>query len=160
VVIRQLRGVLAHSPADAARPVVPLDSGYDPVGIARAQHEPAGLAVDAVVRVASHRVFFPDPGPYSGKGRPRIHGTVFRCKAATTHGPPVRQATLEDPDYGTVTVKAWPGLHVRHAPAAPFTVVQVQMGRLPRRERPPTPLWLAWLSGALPAMGRAEAEAP
>ncbi len=150
VVLRQLRAVLATSPADAPRPVVALDSNYDPVAIGRAQREPAGLAVETVVRLASHRVFYPDPGPYAGKGRPRVHGPVFRCKDPTTHPSPDRQATLEDPDYGPVTVSAWPSLHVRHAPDAPFTLVRVQVGRLPRRKRPPAPLWLAWLGGPLP----------
>jgi hypothetical protein len=150
VVVRQLRAVLAHFPADAPRPVVALDSNYDPVGIGRAQQEPAGLAIDAVVRLASHRVFCRAPGPYAGKGRPRTHGAAFRCKDPTTHGVPDRQATLADPDYGTVRVRAWTGLHVRRAPDVPFTLVQVQVARLPRRARPPAPLWLAWLGGPLP----------
>jgi hypothetical protein len=150
LVVRQLRAALADSPADAPRPVVALDSNYDPVAVARAQREPTGLAVDAVVRLASHRVFYRAPGPYAGTGRPRVHGPVFRCKDPTTHGVPDRQATLEDPDYGTVTVGAWTSLHVRQAPDAAFTVVRVQVARLPRRERPPAPLWLAWLGGPLP----------
>lgn len=150
VVLRQLRAVLASSPADAQHPVVALDSGYDPVGLTRAQQEPAGLAVDVVVRLASHRVFSRVPGPYAGQGRPRTHGAVFRCKEETTPGLPDREATLEDPAYGTVVVRAWTDLHVRHAPDAPFTVVRVQVGRLPRRERPPAPLWLAWSGGPLP----------
>jgi hypothetical protein len=150
VVVRQLRAALAPAPTDAPRPVVALDSNYDPVALVRAQREPAGLAVDAVVRLASHRVFYGAPGPYAGKGRPRVHGPVFRCKDPTTHGVPARQATLDDPDYGTVTVSAWTSLHVRHAPDAAVAVVRVQVERLPRRERPPAPLWLAWLGGPLP----------
>jgi hypothetical protein len=142
--------VLVHAPADAPRPVVALDSTYDPVGIGRAQREPAGLAIDAVVRLASHRVFWRAPGAYAGKGRPRTHGAAFRCKDPATHGVPDRQTTLDDPDYGAVTVSAWTGLHVRHAGDAPFTLVQVRVSRLPRRERPPAPLWLAWLGGPLP----------
>jgi len=153
VVLRQLRDVLAHYPADAPRPVVALDSNYDPVGIARAQRAPAaraGLAIDGVVRLASHRVFLQAPGPYAGTGRPRVQGAVFRCKDPTTHGCPDRQAARDEPGYGTVTVSAWDGLHVRHAADTPFTLVRVQVGRLPRRERPPAPLWLAWLGGPLP----------
>jgi hypothetical protein len=150
VVMRQLRDVLRHAAPTAPRPVVALDSGYDPVGLARAQHQPAGLAVDVVIRVASHRVFYRGPGPYAGKGRPRTHGAVFRCKDPTTHDTPARHAALEDPDYGAVAVHAWTGLHARHAPDAPFTLVRVQVGRLPRRERPPAPLWLVWLGGPLP----------
>ena len=91
-----------------------------------------------------------NPGPYPGRGRPRTHGAVFRFKDPTTQGPPDRAATLASPEYGTVVVRAWCRLHVRHAPDAPFTVVCVQVGRLPRRERPPAPLWLAWVGGPLP----------
>jgi len=149
--IRQVRAALAVSPAAAARPVATLDSGYDPVGLARAQQEPAGLAADVLVRRAAHRVLYRAPGPYAGAGRPRRHGAVFRCKAPTTHGPPDRAATLDHPEYGTVVVRAWEALHPRRAPDVPFTVVQVQVGRLPRRARPPAPLWLAWVGGPLPA---------
>ena len=113
VVLRQLRTVLARYPAEALRPVVALDSNYDPVALARAQREPAGLAVDVVVRVAAHRVFFPAPAPYAGRGRPRVHGAVFRGKDPATHGPPQRTAITEDPKYGTVVVRAWTDLHVR-----------------------------------------------
>jgi hypothetical protein len=150
VVLRQLRAVLPHYPADAPRPVVALDSNYDPVGLARAQQAPAGLAVDVAVRLASHRVFYRAPGAYTGRGRPQRHGDVFRCNDPTTHGTPGWTASLEDAAYGTVVVRAWTALHVRRAPDAPFMLVQVQVGRLPRRERPPAPLWLAWIGGPLP----------
>ena len=103
-----------------------------------------------LVRLASHRVLYRAPGPYPGRGRPRTHGAVFRFKDPTTQGPPDRAATLAHPEYGTVVVRAWARLHVRHAPDAPFTVVCVQVGRLPRRSAPPAPLWLAWVGGPLP----------
>jgi hypothetical protein len=148
--IRQLRAVLAASPAAAPRPVVALDGGYDPVALARAQREPAGLAADGLVRLATHRVLHRAPGPYAGRGRPRTHGSVFRFKDPATWGPPDRAATAEHPEYGSVVVRAWAGLHGRHAPDAPFTVVRVQVSRLPRRAQPPAPLWRAWLGGPLP----------
>jgi hypothetical protein len=150
LVLGQVRAALAGAPAGAPPPVVALDSGYDPVPLARARHEPAGLAADVVVRLAAHRVLYRDPGPYGGRGRPRVHGAAFRFKDPATHHAPDRQATLEHPDYGAVAVSAWEGLHVRHAPAAPFALVRVQVGRLPRRARPPAPLWLAWIGGPLP----------
>jgi hypothetical protein len=149
--VRHLHAALAVYPVDALPPVVTFDSGYDPVTLARAQRAPAGrpgLAVDMLVRLASHRVLYRDPGPYPGRGRPRTHGAVFRFKDPATHGAPDREAVREHPDYGTVVVRAWSTLHVRHAPDSPITVVQVQVGRLPRRERPPAPLWLAWIGGS------------
>ena len=153
--IGQLRVALAAALPEAPRPVATFDSGYDPVGLRRAQREPAGLAVDSLVRLASHRVLYRAPAPYAGRGRPRTHGAAFRFKDPTTHGLPDREASVDHPDFGTVVVRAWGsapghGFPVRHAPDAPFLIVQVQVERLPRRERPPAPLWLAWLGGTLP----------
>jgi hypothetical protein len=45
-----------------------------------------------------------------------------------------------------MTVAVWHRLHVQKAPDAPFTVVRVTMERLPRRDTPPQPLWLAWVA--------------
>ena len=102
----QVRAAPATAPAASARPVVALESGYDPVALARAQQAQAGLAADYLVRLAAHRVLYRDPGPYGGRGRPWVHGAVFRFKGPTTHGVPDRQATLEHPEYGTVVVSA------------------------------------------------------
>jgi hypothetical protein len=140
-----LARVLAHYPATAPRPVVTFDSGYDPVAFVQAQ-QAGTLAADALIRLAGHRVFYRDPPPYTGKGAPRKHGAVFRCKDATTHGPPDHQTQWDDPERGTMTVAVWTRLHVQKAPDAPFTVVRITMERLPRRDTPPQPLWLAWVA--------------
>ena len=142
----QLSAVLADRSPTAARPVVTLDSGYDPIALTRAR-----LAADLLVRVAAHRVFFRPPPPPTRRGRPRRHGAPFRCKDAATWGTPARQAAIDDPDYGRVVVAVWGGLHVKTATDTPLTVVRVQVERLPRRRRPPAPLWLVWIGGQLPA---------
>lgn len=142
--ITQLRTVLADRPTTAARPVVTLDSGYDPVALARAH-----LDADLLVRLAAHRVCFRPPPPPAGRGQPRRHGAPFRLKDATTWGTPDRQAVIDDPDYGQVAV--WGGLHVKTATEGPLTVGRVQVERLPRRRHPPAPLWLVWIGGPLPA---------
>ena len=49
-----------------------------------------------------------------------------------------------------MTVDAWTALHVQDAADAPFTVVRVQVEHLPRHGQP-SPLWLAWIGGPLPA---------
>src|SRR5579884_1978162 len=76
---------------------------------------------------------------------------VMRSGGNSANGGPDRQASMVDPDYGQVTVALWTGLHARKAPPAPFTVVRVHVERLPRRAKPPVPLWLAWLGPELPA---------
>jgi hypothetical protein len=144
--IAQLRDALADRPPQVARPVVTLDSGYDPIALTKAQ-----LGADLVVRLAAHRVFFRAPPPPAGRGRPRRHGAPFRCKDAATWGTPDRQAERADPDYGQVAVAVWGGLHAKTAADTPLTVIRVQVERLPRRPRPPAPLWLVWIGGPLPA---------
>jgi hypothetical protein len=147
----QLARVRAHAPPEALPPVVVFDSSDDPVGFVRAQQRGA-LAADALARLAAHRVFYREPPPHAGKGAPRKHGPVFRCKDPATHGPPDRQQQWDDPERGTITVAAWTRLHPQKAPDAPFAVVRITMERLPRRDAPPQPLWLAWAApdGRLP----------
>jgi hypothetical protein len=132
--------------------VAVFDSSYDPVGFVRAQREaPAGgLAADTLSRLAAHRVCYRQPPPYPGRGAPRKHGAVFRFKDPTTHGTADRQMQWVDPERGTMTVAIWTHLHAQKAPDAPFTVVRLTLERLPRRDTPPQPLWLAWTGAALP----------
>lgn len=117
VQLAMLQEALAHRPPEAPRPVVPLDSGYDPVQVARAD-----LAADVLVRLRTNRVFYPAPGPYAGRGAPRKYGPVFKLADATTHGPPAGSATGGDPHYGKVQVDVWQHLRVKGAANAPFTI--------------------------------------
>ena len=123
-----------------------LDSGYDPVQVTR-----AALPLDVLVRLRSNRVFFRAPGPYQGRGAPRKYGDVFRLADPVTHGAPDASVTLADPQCGRVQVDAWRDLRAKGTADAPFTVVRVELERLPRRAKPPAPLWLAWIGGELPA---------
>jgi hypothetical protein len=63
--------------------------------------------------------------------------------------------TCQDDQYGTVTVKAWSGLHPkqqRHPghgtrgprPIVRGTIIRVQVERVPAKTRPPKVLWLWW----------------
>jgi hypothetical protein len=145
--LRQVREVQQAYPATAPRPLTVLDSGYDPAQLASATERER---TDFLVRLAKHRVFYRTPGSYRGRGAPRKHGAVFKLKDPATQHEPDRQTSLVDPDYGQVSVAAWTELHVRKAPQAPVTVVRVQVERLPRRAKPPAPLWLAWIGKELP----------
>jgi len=155
--IAQLQAIVPHLPAGPgpdpslgpapapARPVVTLDSSYSPVDLGRAQ-----LPVDCLVRLPTRRRLYRAPGPYAGRGRRRRHGPVFRCHDAATHGAPDHTATGEDLTHGPVTVAVWTALHAQGGHDVPFTVVRITVSRLPRRDRPPAPLWLAWVGGPLP----------
>jgi hypothetical protein len=141
--LRQAAG--ARRPPPAPRPVAALDSGYDPVQVARAT-----LPIDGLVRLRSNRVFYRAPGPYQGRGAPRKYGDVFRLADPATHGTPDASRTVADPQCGRVQIDAWRELRARGAADAPVTIVRVALERLPRRAKPPAPLWLAWIGGELP----------
>jgi len=62
--------------------------------------EPCG----ALVRLYRNRVLYGKPGPYSGKGRPRVHGERFAFKEPETWGEPAELVELEDERWGKVGV--------------------------------------------------------
>jgi len=145
VALDQIANVRKAQAPGTSRPVVTLDSGYDLETLATANVE-----ADLLVRLAKHRVVYRPPEQQPGRGRPRLHGDPFRLADASTHGQPQHSTQLEHPFYGTVKIDAWTELHVTGAPTAPFSVVRVEVERLPNKRLPPRPLWLAWIGGPLP----------
>ena len=145
VALEQIAAVRKAQPAGAPRPVVTLDSGYDLETLATAD-----VDADLLVRLAKKRVVYRAPHQSSGRGRPRLHGEPLRLADEATYGQPQQSTQLEHPAYGAVTIDVWTELHVSGAPGAPFSVIRVQVERLPNKKLPPRPLWLAWIGGPLP----------
>jgi len=146
VALEQIATVRAAQGANAPRPVVTLDSGYDLETLAH-----ANVDADLLVRLIKNRVVYRIPEQQPGRGRPRLHGEPFRLADERTHGQPQQTIRLSHAAYGEVCIDAWSDLHVSGAPDAPFVVVRVQVERLPNKQLPPRPLWLAWIGGPLPA---------
>src|SRR5436190_9286032 len=138
VALEQIAAVRKAQPAGAPRPVVTLDSGYDLETLAHAT-----VDADLLVRLIKSRVVYRTPERRVGRGRPRLHGERFCLADTRTHGRPRQSAHLDHPLYGTVHVDVWIGLHVAAAPDAPFSVIRVQVERLPNMKLAPQPLWLA-----------------
>jgi hypothetical protein len=143
--IEQLRAALSERPADAPRPVVVLDSHYAPCEFAAAQ-----LAADVLVRLPVRRRVYRATGPYVGRGAPRKHGPALALHQPATHGTPDLLLTTHLPAYGRVSVQVWLQVHDRVLPHATFTLVGITVEHLPRQDRQPKPLWLAWIGGPLP----------
>ena len=146
VALEQIAAVRQAQGAGAPRPVVTLDSGYDLETLAQAT-----VDADLLVRLAKKRVVYRAPERRPGRGRPRLHGEAFRLADQDTYGQPQQATQLAHPAYGAVTIQVWTELHVSGAPQAPFSVIRVQVERLPNKKLPPRPLWLAWIGGPLPA---------
>ena len=100
--------------------------------------EPCGV----LVRLRRDRVLYGEPGPYGGRGRPRVHGDRFAFKEPETWGAPDAEVELEDAHWGQVRLRRWDNLHARQDATTTFSVILVETHR--EREKPPRPLWLAY----------------
>lgn len=141
------RAALARYRAGGARPLAAYDSSYDPVTFVRAGLTPA---IDILVRLRTSRRFFRAPGPSAGRGPRRKHGDVLKIADPATQRTPDRTATLDEPIHGQVRGDVWEHLHVQSAADAPFTLVRIDVERLPRHTKRPKPMWLVRIGGPLP----------
>lgn len=83
-------------------------------------------------------------------GRRRKHGQRFAFKEPETWGTPDEFVAFETERWGRVELRRWNNLHARAAADVPLDVIQARI-RL-EREKPPSPLWLAWQApSTLPA---------
>jgi hypothetical protein len=150
----QIHALLTRLPASQAAPLFVFDGGYDS---AQLTLDLAAERAAVLVRLRADRCFYADPPPRlpGATGRPRRHGAKFNCADPATWPAPTATLACEDDQYGTVTVKAWAGLHPkqhRHPghgtrgprPIVRGTVLRVQVQRVPAKTRPPKVLWLWW----------------
>jgi hypothetical protein len=138
----QVRALLERLPASDQPPLFVFDAGYDS---AQLTLDLANAHAAVLVRLRTDRCFYADPPPQARSpkgGRPRRHGAKFALADPATW--PAATATLgcQDDQYGTVTVKAWTGLHPKqqhhpgHGPRRPRpivrgTIIRVQVERVP-----------------------------
>jgi hypothetical protein len=131
VTVGQVREVAARLGRGGPVPLFVFDAGssYDPATLT---YQLAGDRVQVLARLRSNRVFYRDPPPRAAGavGRPRRHGPAFDLKDEATWGAPDARYQGNDPVYGTVTVRAWAGLHpqlrrgTRWARGAPAPIVR------------------------------------
>lgn len=100
--------------------------------------EPCGV----LVRLRRDRVLYNEPGPYGGRGRPRVHGARFAFKESETWGEPDMEVELEDERWGKVRLRRWDGLHARQDADTSFSVILVETHL--EREKPSEPFWLGY----------------
>ena len=116
VTIGQITGLLKDltvtgtwQPGDPP-PLVLLDAGNYATDLT---HALAGHDVQLLVRLRTTRVFYLDPAPRrpGQMGAPARHGAEFSCSDPARRHAPDFERTAESGLYGTVTVRAWTGLH-------------------------------------------------
>jgi hypothetical protein len=124
--------------------VITADSRYGtPLYIAGLYQCPS---VTGVTRLRAYRNLYHKPPPYSGKGRPRIHGDVFKLhKPGTWSEADERHEFTEQDAKGRetrVVIEAWEEMHFKKAPHCPFTLVKVTTYNADGQLRFKRPVWL------------------
>ena len=161
VTVAQVRDVAARLGPGGAVPLFVFDAGssYDPATLT---HQLAAGRAQLLIRLRKNRVFYRDPPPRAAgtAGRPRRHGAALDCKDPASWGTPTARLVTRDRVYGTVTVRAWAGLHPlirRHgrwagtspAPIVRGWVLRVDVTGLPKPTAKASKLlWLWWAGPA------------
>lgn len=136
--INQLRQVCQTLPT---RPLSLWDAEY---GCAPFLKQTADIACDKLIRLRSNRVLYGSPPPYSGTGRPRVHGDKFKLGDSTTWWPSDAQVEVEDGKLGRLRLQLWNGLHLKQAAAHPVSLIQLERLDV-TAHTPAKPLWLIWI---------------
>jgi hypothetical protein len=100
--------------------------------------DPCGV----LVRLRCDRVLYGTPGPYSGMGRPRVHGDRFAFKEPETWGAADAEVHLEDERWGQVRLRRWDHKHALQDAGTPFAAILVQAHL--EQDQPSDPFWLGY----------------
>jgi len=163
--VDQIKTLVDLLPGEGEVPLFVFDAGYDGVALG---HGLADTRAEVLVRIASSRVFHPDPPPRpeGTTGRPRRHGARFVLSDKTTWPAPHAEISTTVPRYGTVTVTAWHDLHPKlhgrgkwkdhdEPPIVKGSVIRVEVEHLPRpTARIKKTLWLWWSGQGEPDLDR------
>lgn len=144
--VMQLRQVCQRLPQ---RPIALFDAEY---GCAPFVKQSADVPCDKIVRLRPNLCLRGAPPPYTGNGRPNVHGAKFKLRDATTWDAPSETLTLTDDSLGRVQVSVWHAKHLTKAPAHPFPVVRIERLDAKGTRRDPKDLWLGWLGESPPPL--------
>ena len=153
--VEQVKRLVALLPDGREIPLFVFDAGYDGIALG---HGLADTRAQVLVRIASTRVFHPDPEvpKNRGRGRPSRHGPRFVLSDRSTWPTPNSELTTTVARYGKVKVTAWhnmhPKLHGRgrwrdcdQPPIVKGSVIRVEVEHLPKPTgRIKKTLWLWW----------------
>ena len=131
------------------RPVALLDSEYGSASFVEASTD---IACDKIFRLRPNRCFYGEPPPYSGFGRPRIHGHKFKLNAPETWPQADQVLELADSALGPVRLQVWHRWHFRKAADEPLTLLRIERIEARGTRRDPKVVWLGYLAEAQPPL--------
>ena len=132
---------------DPDTPFRPLDSGC-----ASFVQQTADIPADKIMRLRANRGLYGPPPPYSGRGRPRVHGEKFKLSNPDTWWEPDECLEVQDSSLGRVQPSLWRQLHFKQAALHALIVVRIHQLDARGTRRDPKVLWLVWVGAELPAL--------
>lgn len=126
----------------ASRPITLWDSEY---GCAPFVLKTADINADKLMRLRSNLCLWSAPPPYSGRGRPRVHGNKFKLNDRQTWISPHQTINVNDSKLGLVRISIWHDLHFRGAPKHPMSTILVERLKEDGSVRVAKPLWVSWV---------------
>jgi hypothetical protein len=142
----QLKQVCKFLPS---RPISLWDSEY---GCAPFVLKTADINADKLMRLRSNICLWNAPPPYSGRGRPRIHGNKFKLNDPQTWIEAAQTQSVNDSKLGLLQIRLWHNLHFRAAVKHPMSLVLVERLNSDGSTRVMKPLWLAWVGEQIPRL--------
>ncbi|MEI2578052.1 NF041680 family putative transposase [Scytonema sp. PRP1] len=142
----QLKQVCKYLPS---RPISLWDSEY---GCAPFVLKTADIKADKLMRLRSNLCLWSSPAPYSGRGRPRIHGNKFKLSDTGTWTTPAQILEQNDPKLGRIQIRVWHELHFRAAAKHSMSLILVERLNSDGSLRVTKPLWLAWVGDEMPPL--------
>lgn len=142
----QLKQVCKFLPA---RPISLWDSEY---GCAPFILKTAEINADKLMRLRSNLCLWSAPPPYSGRGRPRIHGNKFKLNDPETWIEPAQTIDVNDSKLGFLRICVWHDFHFRGAALHSISLVLVERLNEDGSKRVVKPLWLAWVGEQMPRL--------
>lgn len=102
--------------------------------------------VTGVTRLRAYRNLYHEPPPYSGLGRPRIHGDVFKVHDPETWSEPDERHEFTEKDAKGrelhVVIEVWKDMHFQEAPHCPLDLLKVVTYDANGQLRFKRPMWL------------------
>ena len=142
----QLKQVCKFLPS---RPITLWDSEY---GCAPFVLKTADINADKLMRLRSNLCLWSAPPPYSGRGRPRIHGNKFKLNDRQTWISPHQTIDVNDSKLGLVRISIWHDLHFRGAPKHSMSTILVERLKEDGSLRVAKPLWVSWVGEDMPPL--------
>ncbi|MBD0388222.1 MAG: transposase [Nostoc sp. C3-bin3] len=142
----QLKQVCKFLPS---RPISLWDSEY---GCAPFVLKTADINADKLMRLRSNLCLWSAPPPYSGRGRPRVHGNKFKLNDPETWIDSNQSIDVNDSKLGLLRISLWHDLHFRGAAKYPMSLVLVERLKEDGSARVAKPLWLSWVGEDMPPL--------